>query len=88
MPHYMGEERVDRRACHIVELRARQSETYISQIRLWADRRQWLVRKVEYRNINDDVTTYMLSDLEVNKRLKTDFFVFSPPEGMEVIDLR
>ena len=87
-PRYAGEERVNRKACHLVELRARQSETYISQIRLWVDRKQWVVRRVEYRNINNDVTTYTLSDLKLNKKLKADLFVLEPPEGIEIIDLR
>jgi len=87
-PHYAGEARVDRKSCHLVALDARQDETYISQIRLWVDRDRWLVRQVEYRNINDDVTTYALSDLKTGKKLKATRFRFDPPDGIEVVDLR
>lgn len=87
-PHYAGEARVDRKSCHLVELEARQDETYISHIRLWVDRDEWLVRQVEYRNINDDVTTYALSDLKTGKKLKEAVFQFDPPDGIEVVDLR
>ena len=88
VPRYAGEERVDRKACHLVELAARQDGAYISRVRLWVDGKEWQVRRVEYQNINDDITTYTLSDLKVNKKLKDGLFQFTPPKGVEVVDLR
>ena len=88
LPRYIREERVGGKTCYLVELTARQEDTYISQIRLWVDRKLWLVRRVEYRNINDDMTTYVLSDLKVDRKVKTGWFRFKPPEGVEVVDLR
>lgn len=88
VPRYVGEVRVDRKTCHLVELIARQEESHIPYIRLWVDRKVWLVRQVEYRNINDDVTTHMLSDLKVDKNIREETFTFQPPEGVEVVDLR
>ncbi len=85
---YVGEERVDRKACHLVELTARQEESYVSHIRLWVDKKLWLVRQVEYRNIHDDITTHIFSDLKVNKKVKEGVFTFQSPEGVEVVDLR
>jgi len=87
-PHYSGQENVGRRSCHVVELRATQDETYLSQIRLWVDRKEWLVRRAEYTNINEDVTTYTLSDLKRNKNIKPEVFAFTLPREVEVVDLR
>ena len=55
---------------------------------MWIDKRLYLVRQVEYRNIHEDVTTFVLSDLKVNKRVKADQFTFHVPNGVELIDLR
>ncbi len=88
VPRYVGEVRVNRKTCHLVELIARQEESHIPYIRLWVDRKVWLVRQVEYQNINDDVTTHMLSDLKVDKSIREEIFTFQPPEGVEVVDLR
>ena len=84
----MGEERIGRKRCYLVELVAKEEEAYISHIRLWVDRSLWLVRKVEYRNINDDITTHTLTDLKTNKDLDMHLFTFEVPKGVEVVDLR
>ena len=87
-PVYVGEEKVQRKTCYVVDLSAKKEDTYIHTIRLWIDKRLYLVRQVEYRNIHDDITTFVLSDLEVNKRVKADRFTFHAPKGVELIDLR
>ena len=87
-PVYVGEEKVQRKTCYVVDLSAKKEDTYIHTIRLWIDKRLYLVRQVEYRNIHDDITTFVLSDLKVNKRVKADRFTFHAPKGVELIDLR
>lgn len=87
-PVYVGEKKVQRKTCYVVDLSAKKEDTYIHTIRLWIDKRLYLVRQVEYRNIHDDITTFALSDLKVNKRVKADQFTFHVPKGVELIDLR
>lgn len=87
-PTYVGEEKVAGKRCHVVDLRANEQDAYVESVRLWIDRREWLVRQVEYRNINDDVTTYVLQDLKKNKKPEDGVFAFAPPSGVEVVDLR
>ncbi len=83
-----GEERVQGKRCHLLTLTPKEKDAYVNRVRLWVDRKAWLVRKVEYRNINADETTYLLSDLKENKRTKDETFRFEAPEGVEVVDLR
>ena len=87
-PRLAGEERVDGKRCYRVELTAREEESYIARVRLWVDRKLWLVRRAEYLNLNEDVTTYDISRLKVDAKLKPELFTFVPPDGVEVIDLR
>ena len=87
-PVYVGEEKVDGKRCHIVELTARAEDTYIHRIKLWIDRRMWVVRQVEYHNLHDDVTTFELSRLEVDKKISEDTFQFEIPKNVEAVDLR
>jgi len=87
-PVYMGEEKVDNKACHIVELTARLEDTYIHRIRLWIDKRMWVVRQVEYYDLHGNITTFELSDLEVDKKMDADIFMFHIPKNVETIDLR
>ncbi len=88
VPRLAGEERVDGSRCYRVELTARVTESYIARVTLWVDRKLWLVRRAEYLNLNEDVTTYDISRLKVDGKLKPDLFTFVPPVDVEVIDLR
>ena len=88
MPVYVGEEKVDRKTCHVVDLTTKKEDTYVHTIRLWVDKRLYLVRRVEYHNIHEDVTTFALSDLKVDKKVKAEEFTFQAPKGVELIDLR
>ena len=85
---YAGETRAQRKRCHLVELASKDEERYITRVRLWVDLKSWVVLQVEYRNINEDVTTYVLSDIKVNKDLDASLFRFDPPEGVDLVDLR
>lgn len=87
-PTYVSEEKVRGKRCHVVDLRSKDQGAYIETVRLWIDRKEWLVRRVEYQNINGDVTTYELDQLKRNKKLKEGVFRFVAPEGVEVVDLR
>jgi outer membrane lipoprotein carrier protein len=87
-PTYVKEEKVQGKRCHVVDLRAIEQDAYIETVRLWIDRKEWLVRQLEYRNINGDVTSYELDQLKKNKKPDPGVFSFVSPEGVEVVDLR
>ena len=88
VPVYVGEDKINRKSCHVVDLTTKKEDTYVHTIRLWVDKRLSLVRQVEYRNIHEDVTTFKLSDLKVDKKIEEDQFTFQAPKGVESIDLR
>lgn len=87
-PAYIGEKKIDNKDCRVVELTAKLEDTYIHRIRLWIDKRQWVVRQVEYRDLHENLTTYELSDLEIGKQINEETFQFRIPKNVEVVDLR
>ena len=87
-PRYMAEEKVRGRKCHVIDLRAIEQDAYVETVLLWIDTKEWLVRRIEYKNINGDVTTYELDQLKKNKKPKDGVFTFVAPPGVEVVDLR
>ncbi len=87
-PTYVDEEKVRGKRCHVIDLRSKEQDAYIETVRMWIDRKEWLVRRIEYQNINGDVTTYDLDHLKKNKKPKPGIFSFVVPEGVEVVDLR
>jgi outer membrane lipoprotein carrier protein len=88
-PNLLGEEKLGRENCYFLELSPENNEeTDFKEAKIWVNRRNWLIMKIEYTDLNGNITTYFLSDIKVNPVLKESFFRFSPPEGIEVIDMR
>lgn len=87
-PVYVGEEKVGGKSCRVVELTATLEDTYIHRIRLWSDKRMWVVRQVEYHDLHGNVTTFELSDLKVDKKIDQSTFQFRIPKNVEAVDLR
>ena len=48
VPVYVGEEKIHRKTCYAVDLLAKKEDTYIHKIRLWIDKRLYLVRIPRY----------------------------------------
>ena len=43
--------------------------------------KNWQLLKIEQRESNDNITTYILKDQQVNKKIDESLFQFEPPEG-------
>ena len=82
------EVKLDGRSCYLLNLRPRAASSYVTQMRVWVERKNWYLLKVEQVEVNDNVTTYILKAHRTNKKLDSDLFRFERPEGVEVIDRR
>jgi chaperone LolA len=60
----------------------------LQRMRLWVERKDWHLLRVEQVEANDDVSTYILSGHRTNEKLDDELFQFSPPDGTEIIDRR
>jgi outer membrane lipoprotein carrier protein len=82
------DQKVGGRRCHTVELRARRAGDFIPSVLVWVDAADFLVRRIEYRTLNDDLTTYLLSGIRTDKTPDPKVFSFKPPPGADVVDMR
>ncbi len=57
-------------------------------VKLWIDRNDWLLKKAQLQDLADNLTTYTISDIRLNKGLPDSLFRFDAPPATEVIDLR
>ena len=76
------------RSCYLLSLKPRASGAHIARMRVWVDRKRWHLLKAEQVEVNDNITTYILKDHRVNKKLDKALFHFEVPEGVDVIDRR
>lgn len=88
VPGAMEETRLGNRPCYLLTLVPRDGEAGVVQTRVWVGRRDSLLLQVEQRDVNDDVTTYLLKDQRLDASLDDRVFRFVPPDGTEVIDRR
>ncbi|MBI2504711.1 MAG: outer membrane lipoprotein carrier protein LolA [Candidatus Latescibacteria bacterium] len=85
-PAGVEETRLDGRACYLLDLRPPSGGG--GQLKVWLERRRWLLLKVEERDESDNLGTYVLRDHQLGPTLKPNLFRFVAPEGVEVIDRR
>ncbi len=91
-PVAVTEVELEGRPCYavVMALKSDHSTTgdRVEGMTVWIDKKRWHLLMVEQTEANENVTTYVLSRHRVNDKIDDDFFVFSPPSGVEVIDRR
>ncbi|MFH0765270.1 MAG: outer membrane lipoprotein carrier protein LolA, partial [Calditrichota bacterium] len=63
-------------------------EALLSKITLWVTRSDNLVRRLKLVDLSQNATTYYLTEIKLNEAVFDSLFVFSPPPGVEIFDLR
>jgi len=85
---YVGDERLEEADCHVMDVVPRDSTLGIEKMRVWVDSRTWTAKKVQYTSISQDITTYVLKEIQTNRSLPDSLFTFSIPQGTDVVDFR
>ncbi|MBI5401904.1 MAG: outer membrane lipoprotein chaperone LolA [Ignavibacteriae bacterium] len=81
-----GTETVSGIECYILKLTPRHKGS-VKSAKIWVDKEDNLIRKITI-NSSESGTTYSLKKITLDAGLSSSKFTFSPPEGVEVIDLR
>ncbi len=81
-----GEENVGGVDCFVIKLTPRNPGS-VRSAKIWIDKNEDLIRKINIVT-NESTNTYSLKDISLDEGISSSKFSFSPPEGVEVIDLR
>lgn len=84
----LGQEKVSNNQTYILKLTPKNDNSFIKSMKVWIDDDEWFIRKVEWSDINDNVTTYIVKKIEINTKMNDDKFQFNPTKDVQVIDLR
>ena len=87
-PIAVEETELDGRSCYLLVMAPENEVSVVEQMRVWVDRKKWLLLKVEQLEANGNVTTYLLKDHRTNKKIDDEVFAFEVPKGAEVLDRR
>ena len=81
-----GEENVGGVDCFVIKLSPRSGGS-VKSAKIWIDKNDFLIRKVNIVT-SESSSTYSLKDITLDSGMNSSKFSFSPPQGVEVIDLR
>ncbi len=76
---------IDKRVHHRLSLRARDDDYYVRSMRVYVDPATNLIRRVVYRDINDNRITLDFSDWKLGAAIKSEQFRFKTPSGVEEV---
>jgi chaperone LolA len=84
---YIGKELVNGDSCFAVRLNPKGKDKTFDSVKLWIDEKD-LIKKFEIQNPDNTIIKFELSAIRINQNIPDDKFVFNPPQGTEIIDLR
>lgn len=74
---------------YVLKLTPKPSEQSVfTSIKVWIKDKTWEIKRLIYTDYNDNETEYEIEKIEFDPKLADSTFSFSPPEGIQVIDLR
>lgn len=80
-------EKINRGFCYKLVLTPKKEGLFITRLILWIDNENFLVRKLEYQDANDNWVSFLFDKIKTDTKLKNSKFVYKPPKGIEVVDL-
>ena len=84
----IGDEMIDGVVHYKLHLKANTVLADFPELRIWVDSREWLTRRVLYADDMGSETVVQFTHIRLNPDMPSGTFTMSPPEGVEVVDLR
>ena len=81
-----GTEKMGGSDVYVLSLKPRESG-YVRSAKLWVGKDDWIIKKI-YIVTDESTSTYTVKNVQLNVGLGDGKFSFSPPAGVEVIDMR
>lgn len=81
-----GSENLGGKDVYVLKLSPRENG-YVKSAKLWVDKDDWLIKKI-FIVTDESTTTYIVKNIQLNLGISDSKFSFTPPEGVEVIDMR
>jgi len=72
----------------LLELKPKDNGSFVTAIRIWLDDQDYLIRSIEYIDINQNVTLWEITEINLNPDFDDSHFRFKSPSGVETVDLR
>ncbi len=84
----LGTENVGDRETSVLKLIPRSGKSSTQWMKVWVDRDDWLMRRIQVLDVSENLTTYDVTAISLNPGIADSVFQFNAPPGVDVIDLR
>lgn len=84
----LGKDKIGKHETVVLKLTPTEESSLVKTLKLWVSESDWLVRKAELLDLNGKETSYTVTEIRLNTGLPDTRFTFTPPAGVEIIDLR
>jgi len=72
---------------YLILLTPKDRSSFVTAIKIWLDDKDYLIRGIEYKDINGNVTSWEVTEIDIEPNFNDSHFEFNIPSGAEVIDL-
>lgn len=73
---------------YLILLTPKDRSSFVTAIKIWLDDKDFLVRGIEYKDINGNITSWEITGIDIEPNFDDSHFEFKTPSGAEVVDLR
>ena len=73
---------------YLILLTPKDRSSFVTAIKIWLDDKDFLIRSIEYKDINGNVTTWEITEIDIEPNIDDSHFELKTASGAEVIDLR
>ena len=87
-PVLLRRENFNESECYVIHLIAKNENVFIREMKIWIDKNTWFTLKIEHKDINENVTIYVLGNIQINKKIDDKKFMYQPLNNVEIIDMR
>jgi chaperone LolA len=85
----VSEEKDGKDKIYVIKLTPKNADnSFFNYIKVWIVDKSWDLKRVTYVDYNDNESEYQIEKLDLNPSVNKDIFVFTAPEGADVVDLR
>jgi outer membrane lipoprotein carrier protein len=81
----VGEERVGDTRCYVILREKPEDPPGLESLTIWVDPGSWLTCALELRDLNENVTRFVFSDVRRLEEVDVELFTFQAPPGVEVV---
>lgn len=82
---YDSTETIAKHQCHQLSLKSKDDNQYVRSMKVFIDTETSLVRRVIYRDLNDNKITLDFSDWKLGEQIESSEFRFKTPSGVEEV---